>query len=439
MRSSSPQAQPVSFGSFVASAAARGSLVVQPRMGFSDPDRMRGGLVAVRDSRAVTVGTITVDSYTRLAQEDAAEAALAAGLALNGFPLTTYHWQAVRALLDRVHGPGFPVQVRHGSPQPQRIVGQMIRAGLEATEGGPVSYCLPYGAYPLRRSMVNWRRACEMLAEASSPVFFPHLETFGGCLLGQLCPPALLVAVSVLEGLFFRQRGITSISLSYAQQTNRRQDELALQALRCLAGEVLPADTQWHVVLYTYMGLYPRTRDGALRLLAESAELAVRSGAARMVVKSTVEAHRIPSVEENVEALEVAAEAATHARCAQAPSALAGNTVYTQARVLVDAVRELCEDAGEALVRAFELGLLDVPYCLHPDNAGRARSYVDRSGWLRWADVGRMPIARDGERAARMTASDLMAGLSFVRDRFDAADAGVARSMTATEPVTLKR
>jgi methylaspartate mutase epsilon subunit len=430
------QAQPVSFGSYVASAAARGSLVVQPRMGFSDPERMRDGLVAVRDSRAVTVGTITVDSYTRLGEEATAQAALADGVALNGFPLTTYHWRAVRALLDGIRGSGFPIQVRHGSPQPQRIVGQMIRAGLEATEGGPVSYCLPYGAYPLRLSMVNWRGACELLAEASSAVFTPHLETFGGCLLGQLCPPALLVAVSVLEGLFFRQHGITSISLSYAQQTSRRQDELALQALRYLACEILPADTDWHVVLYTYMGLYPSTRTGAMRLLAESADLAARSGAARIVVKSTVEAHRIPTVDENVEALEAVADAATQAERAPAPPVLADNTVYRQAKVLVDAVLELCADVGEGLVRAFELGLLDVPYCLHPDNAGRARSYIDRSGWLRWADVGRMPIARDGEGSARMTASDLMAGLSYVRDRFDAADAG---SMTATEPMTVTK
>src|SRR5215471_2948528 len=289
--------QPAAFDSYVASAAARGSLVVQPRMGFSDPARMREGLIAVRDSRAVTVGTITVDSYTRLGKEAAARAALAEGAALNGFPLTVHDTRAVLTMLDGIHGAGFPIQVRHGSPQPQGIVARMVRVGLDATEGGPVSYCLPYGRYPLRRSMENWRAACDTLAEAGSAGFRPHVETFGGCLLGQLCPPALLVAVSVLEGLFFRGRGLTSISLSYAQQTSQRQDELALCALRRLAGELLPAGTEWHIVLYTYMGLYPRTRTGALRLLAESAELAVRSGAARLVVKSAAEAHRIPTVD----------------------------------------------------------------------------------------------------------------------------------------------
>ena len=68
-----------------------------------------------------------------------------------------------------------------------------------------------------------------------------HLETFGGCLLGQLCPPSLLVAISVLEALFFVQHGLRSVSLSYAQQTHPAQDIEALAALRP-AGERAAAE-----------------------------------------------------------------------------------------------------------------------------------------------------------------------------------------------------
>lgn len=414
--------RPAGFAAYVASAAARGELVVQPRMGFSDPAQMRDGLVAVRDCQATTVGTITVDSYTRLGRVSTARAAMADGTELNGFPITVYDRRQVEGVVQGIQGPGFPVQVRHGSPQPQRIIDRMLRLGLDATEGGPVSYCLPYGRYPLRRSLENWRIACDLLAEAGSAGLSPHLETFGGCLLGQMCPSGLLVAVSVLEGLFFRQRGVTSISFSYAQQTNQQQDEQALRALRRLAAELLPADTDWHIVLYTYMGLYPRTRIGALRLLAESAELAVRSGAARLVVKSAAEAHRIPTVAENVEALETATVAARRAERAEQPPPWTDNAVYTQARTLVDAVLNLDGDVGEALVRAFEQGRLDIPYCLHSDNAGRTRSYIDSSGWLRWAEVGLMPIAPDGGGHVRLTSGELVAGLSFVRDRYDDLD-----------------
>src|SRR5207247_55293 len=110
-------------------------------------------------------------------------------------------------------------------------------------------------------------------------------ETFAGCMLGQLCPPALLVALSVLEGLFFRDHGLRSISLSYAQQTSYRQDVAAVRALRTLANHHL-AGLDWHVVIYTYMGVYPRTYAGARELLRESVQLAVTTGSERIIVKT---------------------------------------------------------------------------------------------------------------------------------------------------------
>ncbi|MGO4428635.1 methylaspartate mutase, partial [Streptomyces sp. MCAF7] len=56
----------VDFGAFVRAGAAHGRLVVQPRMGFSDPAAMRAGLAATRGAAARTVGTITVDAHTRV-------------------------------------------------------------------------------------------------------------------------------------------------------------------------------------------------------------------------------------------------------------------------------------------------------------------------------------------------------------------------------------
>src|SRR5581483_6686062 len=147
----------------------------------------------------------------------------------------------------------------------ERIFGALIAAWLDATEGGPVSYCLPYSRMPLDASVQNWARACELLAGLRETGAEPHLETFGGCMLGQLCPPSLLIAMSVLECLFFRQHGLRSVSLSYAQQTSAEQDIEAVLALRRLAGEWLPG-IDWHIVIYAYMGVYPRTPDGASRL-----------------------------------------------------------------------------------------------------------------------------------------------------------------------------
>lgn len=411
-------------GSFTGLAARRRStgLLVQPRMGFSDARRMRAGLLAVREARANTVATLTLDSYTRVKDYDSARRALADGIPLNGYPLVTHGPETTRAVLDGIRGSDLPVQVRHGSAEPDDIIDALVEVGLDATEGGPVSYCLPYGRVPLRQSTANWARSCRRFAELRERGVEPHLESFGGCMMGQLCPPGLLVALSVLEALFFHQHGLRSVSLSYAQQTDVRQDEEAVAALRSLAGAFLPADSDWHIVLYTYMGKYPRTRGGALLLLRTAAELAVRTGVTRLIVKTPAESHRIATVEENVEALEYAAAAATAAESAgtlQAPPPDTG--IAAEARQLVEAVLDLHPDVGEALLRAFAKGYLDVPYCLHADNRGSARGYVDEAGRLRWASVGAMPIRgiTGGECNRSVSSSELLTALSYVERTHD--------------------
>ncbi|RDI34856.1 methylaspartate mutase [Lentzea flaviverrucosa] len=368
------------FADAVARAAAAGRLVVQPRMGMASPLEMRAGLLAVRGAGATTVGTLTVDSYTRVGDHRAALTALHDGARLNGYPIVSHHPDTTRAVLDGLTG--FPVQVRHGSADPRAIFGALAAAGLDATEGGPVSYCLPYSRKPLRDSVEHWTEACEN--------FSGHLETFGGCMMGQLCPPGLLVALSVLEAVFFRFHGVRSVSLSYAQQTNADQDAEAIRALRVLAARFL-SDVDWHVVVYAYMGVFPRTPAGARLLNDNAARLAVRAGAERLIVKTVAEAHRIPTVAENVDALESAAEAAA---LAEPEQSFVDTGVLAEATALVEAVLELPGDPGEALLAAFRRGLLDVPYCLHPDNAGHSRSHIDDAGRLRWSSVGAMPIPR---------------------------------------------
>jgi methylaspartate mutase epsilon subunit len=394
-------------------------------MGFEDPATMRRGLTAVRDAPATTVGTITVDSYTRVGDHEAARQALRNGSRLNGYPITAHSRDVTRDVVRGLADQGFPVQVRHGSSDPEPIIAAMLAAGLDATEGGPVSYCLPYGRTPLRDSVERWGRACEMLAGLQDTGRHPHVETFGGCMLGQLCPPGLLVALSVLEAVFFAQRGLRDVSLSYAQQIDPEQDREAVAALERLAGRLLPA-VRWHIVVYAYMGVYPRTRAGALRLLGDAAELAAGSAADRLIVKTVAEAHRIPTIEENVEALVVAHE--TAARAPALPPVPADNETYREALALVEAVLDLHPDMGTALLRAFANGYLDVPYCLHPDNRGGTSSRIS-GGRLRWADTGAMPIRvppAERSNAGALSSDELLDALSRMERKYDAPAASPA-------------
>ncbi|MET8178962.1 methylaspartate mutase [Streptomyces sp. NPDC005336] len=396
------------FGAFVRANGGRGRLVVQPRMGFSDPRRMQEGLAATKAADALTVGTITLDAHTRVGHLQAVEGALRDGIDLNGYPIVSHDERTTGWVLSGGWGPGFPVQVRHGSAAPADIFRTLTRLGLGAGEGGPVSYCLPYGRTPLADSIRNWKESRELFAGLRERGVEPHLETFGGCMLGELCPPSQLIAISVLEALVFLQHGVRSVSVSYAQQTHAGQDREAVAALRRLCGELLPTD-DWHVVVYAYMGLYPRTEHGAYRLLGQAAEPAVASGAERLIVKTVAESRRIPTIEENVSALEYAGRMAARPGPApdSAPGPVADTQTYREAAALTEAVLNLHPDTGTALLRAFRAGYLDIPYCLHPDNRGETRSYIGGNGRLLWERTGSLPI---GDIAGAQRARQVLGG-----------------------------
>lgn len=420
------------FGQYVHRQAEAGRLVVQPRMGFSAADRMREGLLAVKRAAGATAGTITLDSYTRINRHASAQRHLDEELTLNGYPIVAYGPQATRAMLEGVEEENFPIQVRHGSADPREIFAAMLASGLYATEGGPISYCLPYSRMPLTEAVPAWRKSTEILAEGEAAGHPVHMETFGGCLLGQLCPPSLLVAVSLLEGVFFKTHGLNNVSLSYAQQTSPSQDREAVAALRRLAGEFLPG-VDWHVVIYTYMGLFPSTIEGAQALLDESVRLATESEAERLIVKTALEAFRIPTIEENVAALERSAALANSVRRMTMADGFffdvneADSETYTEARALIEAVLGLDPDIDTALLKAFEKGVLDIPFCLHPDNRNESRSVIADDGRLKWLDTGQMPLPDPHHAADKLTAAGLLKSLNYTASRYDnALDRGQA-------------
>ena len=406
---------------YVAACREDGITVVQPRMGFGRVDTMRRSLEVVAELDFPVVGTITVDSHTRVGDYLTPLRRLAAGEELNGYPLVSHPVEATRQLLDGLPSETFPVQVRHGTALPRRLFERIVEVGLDATEGGPVSYCLPYSRVPLAEATKDWAEACRFLAGETE---HGHVESFGGCLLGQLCPPSLLVAVTVLEGCFFRQHGLRHLSLSYAQGTHPAQDRGALRALRALAADYL-GDATWHLVLYTYMGLFPRTPAGAAGLVRDSARLARDTGCERLIVKTVSEAWQIPSVAENVSALRLAALEVAGAASPATPLDIAfQEEVGAEARTIVDAVLDLDPDVGTALVTAFRRGLLDIPYGLHPDNRAAATCVIDDRGALAWGNTGAVPLpsAHRWTAAEEPGADAFYAMLNHVAQRYDAGE-----------------
>lgn len=392
-------------------------LIIQPRMGFSDIEKMREGLSKVKAFPGPSIGTITLDSFTRVGNFQKAENLLREGRHFNGYPIVAHGARKTMALIGEFMSEDFPIQVRHGSPLPLEIFRAILSAGIDATEGGPVSYCLPYGRTPLAKSIRNWEIACKEFSQG-----FNHIESFGGCMLGQLCPPSILNTITILEALFFRKCGVRSVSISYTQGYNYDQDVGALLALKDLATEYL-LDCTWHIVLYTFMGLFPRTREGAKHIIQDSARLARTVGVQRLIVKTADESRQIPTIRNNIEAMHWAYDAQPIQ-----DKLLPGNMgafqeeIYKESKFLIDLVLNLCPHISDGILSAFANGYLDIPYCLHPDNPGNAKSALSREGIIFWVNKGKIPFPRRLVRCIDddcISSGNLLKALSFNVKKYD--------------------
>ncbi len=413
------------FFNYIKKCKSNKSIIVQPRMGFTCAGKMKAGLEAVKKLNANTIGTITLDAFTRQGDYKSSKKAIEKNQELNGYPIISHGITKTKLLVSKIQSEEFPIQMRHGTPLPLNVIDVALKAGIDATEGGPISYCMPYSRVPLAEALKNWAEACKRLAPCRNNGEIKHLESFAGCMLGQLCPPSMLIALNILECLFFKQYGVKSVSLSHTQLNNRKQDFSAIYILRKCAAEFLP-DIDWHVVFYTFMGLFPETTVGTFKILLDSAQIASRAKCERIIVKAPMEAHRIPTIDENIAALELASLVGNdktdyiHQFIIDEEEA---DQIYYEAKTLIDSVLNSSGNLNESILIAFEKGILDVPYCLHHDNLNKVRCSISREGYLKWENIGNLPFSKftlcNRKTNKYLLAERLLSMLQYNRYKYD--------------------
>jgi methylaspartate mutase epsilon subunit len=98
------------------------------------------------------------------------------------------------------------------------------------------------------------------------------------------------------------------------------------------------------------------------------------------------------------------------------------DVIESEVRELLSSVLQLDGDLSEAILRAFAMGRLDVPHCIHPDNRDQARSAIDpRTGIIEFSQTGNMRAAKRARRclSGQSRSEAIMEGLTFVRRRYD--------------------
>jgi methylaspartate mutase epsilon subunit len=240
-------------------------------------------------------------------------------------------------------------------------------------------------------------RICALYSTDELPI---HRESFGP-LTATLVPPAIAVAVQVIEALLAAEQGVKSFAVSFGQTGSMVQDLATAKVLRGLTRRYLQEcgfeGVQSYLVYHQWMGQFPAQREKAAALIAGGAVVASMIGADKIVVKTVEEALGIPRAEINAEAVETVRYALRIFSCLEPMSSPLVQReealIESEADGILQAVFDLPGDAfWQSVFRAFQLGYLDVPFSPHADNANNVISMRDTNGCIRIVERGSVPI-----------------------------------------------
>jgi methylaspartate mutase epsilon subunit len=380
--------------------------LTQPRGGFGTFDMQRHLMVTLdKDGHADIVPT-TTDSYTRneqwqLAQQGIAESERAGRSMLNGYPIVNYGVSRVTALVDAIDKPAIMLT---GTAMP-RLTGEIGYAGgYSGYLGSAIAYTTSYTKeFSIEEGIRNYQYLDRLVAMYQAHGVELHRRQ-PGFLTGTNVPPSIAIVTAVLDCLLAAAQGVRNYGLEMGETMHLVQDAAAVAACREMCQEYLQQrgyhDVFTPVTLLHWMGAWPHDDAQCAALVAYGGTLAAIAGATSVTTKSVHEAFGIPTPEANAEGLRMTRMAIYLARDIQLDGLKAfqdeKDLIKREVRAIVDKTLEMGDgDVALGTVRAFEAGVLDVPWSPSRYCRSRVIPARDAEGYLRIVDPGLMPFPED--------------------------------------------
>ena len=358
-----------------------------------------------REGLADVVPT-TTDSYTRneqwqLAQHGIEESEKAGRSLLNGYPMVNYGVAKASQLVDAIDKPAIMLT---GTAMPM-LTGEIGYAGgYSGYLGSGIAYTTSYiKELTIEEGIRNYQYLDRLAALYQARGVELHRRQ-PGFLTGTNVPPSIAIVTCVLDCLLAAAQGVRNYGLEMGETLHLIQDAAAVAACRELCQDYLAKkghrDVFTPVTLLHWMGAWPHDDAQSAAMIAYGGTLAAIAGANSVTTKSTHEAYGIPTPQANAEGLRMTRTAIYLARNIrldglpeyEREKALIGREV----RPIVDKVLEMGDgDVAVGTVRAFEAGVLDVPWSPNRGVASRVLPARDADGYLRIVDPGRMPFPGD--------------------------------------------
>ncbi|WP_053956759.1 methylaspartate mutase subunit E [Inediibacterium massiliense] len=393
------------FAKKLRKASQEGITLAQPRAGVALVDEHIKLLRYLEREGGADLLPSTIDSYTRQNRYHECEVGIEESIKenrsmLNGFPAVNHGVKNCRKVLESVN---LPLQARHGTPD-SRLLSEIIHAGgWTSNEGGGISYNIPYAkSVSLEKTILDWQY-CDRLAGMYEEMGVEiNREPFGP-LTGTLVPPSISNVVAIIEGLLAAEQGVKNITLGYGQCGNLVQDVAAIRALVEQAGEYFRAygyNVELTTVFHQWMGGFPADESKAFGVISWGSATAALAGATKVIVKTPHEAVGIPTMEANAQGIKATKQTLNLLKGQRLPMSKELEAeiklIKAETKCILDKVFELGKgDLAVGTVKAFQTGVMDIPFAPSNYNAGKILPARDNNGAVRFLEFGNIPMSQD--------------------------------------------
>ena len=380
--------------------------LTQPRGGFGTFEMHRHLMVTLDRAGHADIVPTTTDSYTRneqwqLAQKGIEESERLGRSMLNGYPMVNYGVARAADLVDAIDKPAIMLT---GTAMP-RLTGEIGYAGgYSGYLGSAIAYTTSYTKeLSIEEGIRNYQYLDRLAAMYREHGVDLHRRQ-PGFLTGTNVPPSIAIITAVLDCLLAAGQGVRNYGLEMGETLHLVQDAAAVAACREICQEYLQRqgyhDVFTPVTLLHWMGAWPHDDAQCAALVVYGGTLAAIAGANSVTTKSVHEAFGIPTPEANAEGLRMTRMAIYLARDIRLDGLAAfqeeKELIKREVRAIVDKTLEMGDgDVAVGTVRAFDAGVLDVPWSPSRYCKSRIVPARDADGCLRIVDPGLMPFPRD--------------------------------------------
>lgn len=394
------------FADKLVRAKEAGITMAQPRAGVALLDEHIALLQHLQNEGGADFLPSTIDAYTRQNRyeecENGIKESLKAGRSLlNGFPGVNHGVKGCRKVLESVE---LPLQARHGTPD-SRLLAEIIHAGgWTSNEGGGISYNIPYAkSVSIEKTLKDWQYCDRLVGFYEEQGIHINREPFGP-LTGTLVPPSMSNAVAITEALLAAEQGVKNITVGYGECGNMIQDIAALRSLEEQTNEYLKAygynDVYVTTVFHQWMGGFPQDESKAFGVIVTATTIAALAGATKIIVKTPHEAIGIPTKEANASGIKATKMALNMLEGQRMPMSkeleAEMNLIKAETKCILDKMFEIGNgDLAVGTVKAFETGVMDIPFGPSKYNAGKMMPVRDNLGCVRYLEFGNIPFTEE--------------------------------------------